>query len=353
MGQRFGRRFNWPSTIDYQCFYRFMTLKGDIIMGTISKSEYDNITSLYKNGMKMQDIALRYNVHYSVIWRIISKCGLTKKDRKGLLDLLDSKKIKDLYNDGLSTKSIAEQLNVSAESIRRVLKREGVERRHSLYSVNEHYFDVIDSQDKAYFMGLLYADGYNDPTKNLIVITLHDRDKHILESFNQCVQNTRPLRFINKSAQNPNWSDCYELIIVNHHMSSMLEKYGVVKAKSMILQFPDWIDRKLLPHFLRGYMDGDGHIAKAQYKYNAEFVGTEMFCNRVVQLMEEEIGISAYVYKPNPEKTTTIVKFCNKANSVTFLDYIYKDANLYLKRKFDIYQLKYYHNKDINNTLSA
>ena len=56
-------------------------------MEKISKNKYNMIANLYKNGMKVNDIAAQYNVHPNTIKVILSKCGLTKKDRKGLLDL--------------------------------------------------------------------------------------------------------------------------------------------------------------------------------------------------------------------------------------------------------------------------
>lgn len=322
-------------------------------MEKISKNQYNMIANLYKNGMKVNDIASQYNVHPNTIKVILSKCGLTKKDRKGLLDLLDIQKIESLYKDGWSTKNIANQLNVSAESIRRVLKRNGIERRHSLYSVNDHYFDIIDTQDKAYFIGLLWADGCNDVDKNLITITLQERDKHILDSFNDIIENTRPLYFVNKSAKNPNWSDCYALTIISEHMSNVLESYGMVRAKSLVLEFPHWLDKSLLPHFFRGYMDGDGHIRHSGTGYGAEFVGTDWFCENAQRILQKELGISSHLSKPNPLKNTTLLKISTKKDSKIFLDYIYNDANLFLKRKFDSYRLKYYGDDNINNTLTA
>ena len=33
---------------------------------------------------------------------------------------------------------------------------------------------------------------------------------------------------------------------------------GMVKAKSLIIKFPTNISKEMLPHFIRGFFDGDG-----------------------------------------------------------------------------------------------
>ena len=61
------------------------------------------------------------------------------------------------------------------------------------YNFNEHYFDVIDCQEKAYWLGFFAADGYNHASKGCIEFRLHKQDKEILEKFKSCIEANNPI----------------------------------------------------------------------------------------------------------------------------------------------------------------
>ena len=319
----------------------------------IPESEYDNIINLYKQGLSQQEIADIYNIHRDTVKRIFNKCGISRKDKPDIFNNLEKEDIVSLYINGETTISIAEKYNVSDETIRRWLNILGIKRRSAKYHVNQNYFDVIDDQNKAYILGLLYADGYNNVKNHCVSITLQEKDKHILESISNLVESDRPLRFVNNSKKNQNWSDCYQLMLTNEHLSKTLENYGVIQAKSLVLQFPHWLDESLLSHFLRGYIDGDGHISKKKSGGGVSLVGTEHFCTAVQNTLKDKLGIESKIYVPKNAKSTRILIINRKSDSKVFLDFIYNDVNLFLKRKFNTYKLKYYNTQDIDNTLIA
>lgn len=47
------------------------------------------------------------------------------------------------------------------------------------YDVDDAYFDIIDTQDKTYFLGLLYADGCNYENQGVIKIDLIQDNKEL------------------------------------------------------------------------------------------------------------------------------------------------------------------------------
>lgn len=318
----------------------------------INQEEYDNIVNLYKRGLTQQQIADKYNVSKDTIKEIFKKKNISKKDKPDLFSIEDMNSIITLYNGGKTTQEIGMMYNVADETIRRWLDKYGVGRRQSKYTIDEYYFDNIDDQNKAYFLGLLYADGYHNIQKHSISITLQLEDRHILESFSELMQSTRPLHFVNNNVKNVNWSDCYKFTIINKHVSDMMLKYGVSQAKSLTLDFPYWLSKELYPHFIRGYFDGDGHIVKSKYKYGMSIVGTERFCSALQNIFLNDLGVESHMYiSTTPDKSTRTLMITNKRSSKIFFDYIYNDANLYLKRKHDVYKLKYYNN--ISDTLTA
>ena len=160
--------------------------------------------------------------------------------------------------DKYTQKEICRTLLISESVIRKTLDRNNVKRRSTSecnrrYALNEHYFDEINTPSKAYILGLLYADGYHNVKDNTISITLQEEDKHILESINILINSNRPLRFINNNEKNPNWKNCYQLSFTSPYVSNVLEQFGLIGAKSLVLEFPEQLDRDLYSHFIRGF----------------------------------------------------------------------------------------------------
>lgn len=219
------------------------------------------------------------------------------------------------------------------------------------YTVNKNYFDVIDTEAKAYFLGLLYSDGCNSEETNTVIINLQERDKHILDSFNMELGSNKPLRFIELNKKNHNWSNYYILTIHCKHFSEQLKRLGCVKAKSLILKFPgeDIVPNDLLRHFVRGYFDGDGcfcvYFQKSKLgamvkKYYVGITSTDQFCQEVKRIMIP-FGISVYIgaKKDAVARGNFITKDMKGSgpNAFRFLDWMYKGASFYLHRKHNKY----------------
>ena len=251
-----------------------------------------------------------------------------------------------MYKNGIFIKDIAKDFNVGERRVSDILKKHNIEVVFSYemlrkYSLNENYFDCIDTQDKAYLLGLLYADGCN--SNGSIFIRLQERDKDILEKMNAALDSDRPLRFIDYSLRDGCCQNQYSLSITNQHMSDQLSSLGMIPNKSLTLEFPQWINTDLYPHFIRGYFDGDGYVSKNLNNAKLSIVGTKSFCEKVKEIVGEFVGINAYVYlcHKNELTTTRTLQISGRNQIKKFLDYIYNNANLYLDRKYNIYQSLY------------
>lgn len=159
---------------------------------------------------------------------------------------------------------LAKIYNISREAVGGLLKR-----RHILinnnqsqlqrkYTLDESYFDEINTEAKAYFLGLLYADGYNNEERNCVQISLQEQDKEILELFNKEIKSNRPLLFLNLKKYNKNNQNCYRLSISSVKISKRLKELGCLQKKSFKIIFPTFLREDLIRHFIRGYFDGDG-----------------------------------------------------------------------------------------------
>ncbi len=120
------------------------------------------------------------------------------------------------------------------------------------------YFSVIDSAEKAYWLGFLAADGnvYRGGHDNRIALALKESDRIHVQKFADVLQVNRPIRSIIKTKSV--W-----LAIHSRAMCDHLENHGVVPRKSLILR-PWNGDPELMPHYWRGIFDGDGSIGKHQ-----------------------------------------------------------------------------------------
>ena len=155
------------------------------------------------------------------------------------------------------------------------------------YKTNENYWNKIDTEDKAYFYGLMCTDGFVNsyPKKSkkygiprTFGIELEKKDKHILETFKKYLGTDRPLRKSRRIRPHQKKkgkffkSETFILDVGIKSMSLDLAKIGIKVNKTHNLKFPS---NKIIPHFLmrhciRGIMDGDGsyHISKPREQPN-------------------------------------------------------------------------------------
>lgn len=272
------------------------------------------------------------------------------------------KEIIDLYlNQKMSSVKIGKKYNVSHKVILKVLHKNNIEVnqkkivRH--YDLNEYYFDNIDNQDKAYILGLLYADGSNSIAKSTVAISLQEEDINILESIRNIVGSSKPLEYLDYSNKHDfgySYKNQYRLLFFSKHMCDTLQQIGMIPNKSLKLKFPN-IDKELYRHFIRGYFDGDGSLVqqiknKNNHPVLVTITSTENFCNTVNKIIKENLNINGCITDASCKNgITKVLSISGRNVCKKFLDWIYNDANLYLERKHKRY-LEYY---DINNSLSA
>lgn len=263
------------------------------------------------------------------------------------------KEIIDMYtNRNMSTVKIGNEFDCSHKVIAKVLERYGIPRTgvgNRKYSLNEHYFDVIDTPNKAYILGFLYADGCNFPKKQTISMSLEEKDKEILEKIRLEIGSNKKLEFIEQSKRKDkdndyHYNDMWRLLMFSSHMCKVLNKHGMTPNKSLTLQFPKHLDKTLLSHFVRGYFDGDGsycarYTKKGWFQSIITITSTEDFCVDCLEIIREQAGIDGGgIYDASSHNGVTKVLSISGTNQINkFFEWLYKDADLYMKRKHDLY----------------
>ena len=197
-------------------------------------------------------------------------------------------------------------------------------------TVNESFFDVIDTEAKAYWLGFLYADGNVSTNSYHISCDLHIDDIEHLEKLYSALNIFRLPRTDNKLQR------CRFAISCKHIKDALIEK-GCVPNKSYILKFPDeniFKSKDLIRHFIRGYFDGDGCLSyggsKNIFKPRCCIVGTK----NILQNIEVYSNTSWTWYVANKTSDLIFDIKSNINNSIKFLQWIYENSTIYLNRKY-------------------
>lgn len=247
--------------------------------------------------------------------------------------------VKD-YNNGIAKTALCIKYKIADERIRKILLKHNVKIRnlsesHTIYKFDINFFKKIDSEEKAYFLGFLYADG--NIHGNMMQLVLHPKDENILIKFKDIIKYEGEIR---------NDRGYRRLNICNAELSSDLIKLGCIPQKTFKLKFPtpEQVPNHLIRHFMRGYFDGDGCITY-HFKKNTE---------KVIQWKVDVISCFDFIteYKNNFTKFTNIDKVYLRKEPrrekpiyimttmaqtnkrlLKIFDFFYKDATVFLERK--------------------
>ena len=203
-------------------------------------------------------------------------------------------------------------------------------------------FDSIDTEEKAYWLGFIFADGYISSTNNTFEISLKGSDKEHLEKFHKFMKH-KDINHVKLSKITCGETKCERCrwFVTDKHLWETLNSYGCTPQKSTTLLFPNLFIFKqgdLIKHFIRGYFDGDGCITRYLYKTkvspNIQLLGTPEFLNKI----EEYSNIFGTRGKDKRWKNNTEYINFKLEDGVNFINYIYKDSTIYLDRKYKLYK---------------
>lgn len=288
---------------------------------------------------------------YSIdaIWRYLKKKGFnTNRGCKLRDDPLKNHadEIVARYATGVGIYTIAKEYKSSEIGIQQILKKRGVViRGMDKYDVDESFFEVIDTEAKAYFLGIMYADG-NIDGKHYFRISLTD-EEHLYKlkdaiKYEGPISNI-PSRVIKKSGY---VSKCQYLLCVGRvkMVNGLIDK-GCVADKTFKIEFPTerQVPSHLLRHFIRGVFDGDGTVFRfvqgKKLRWHAGFLGTESLLSGINAIISAKCGIKANLNLPYKDcKNIRKLYFSGDAKVLRFLDYLYEDSTIYLDRKYARYQ---------------
>ena len=238
----------------------------------------------------------------------------------------------------ISLTKLGEREGIDRRTISKHFKKLGIEiiNKQNRPKFNINVFDSIDTEEKAYWLGFIYADGYigstpiRDDKKSVynFELSLALKDIEHLEKFR---------KFIGFEKEITKDSYRCRIMVANKHFWTILNNYGCTPNKSLTLKFPNYIPNNLIRHFIRGYFDGDGCITRHVYINTVSpaitVIGTKDFLNNIISYSNTTPNIR---HNKRHSEETLILEW-HKDDGVKFINYLYNNSSIYLDRKFKLY----------------
>lgn len=305
-----------------------------------SKLIYDD----FKNGMSLEELKKKYNTNVNgITWHLKKFENVSfKKSYKDNTEKIN--KVLQLYKEGYSLFKICKLAKITDRYVKQIFKDNGIvyenkpqfRKKH----INENIFDIIDTQEKAYWLGMLYADGYITSYHKKgdgYCVELCLKDKEHIEKFIKFLgdKEHKPTKKIVKLNEKEFIEWRYN--VYSKQLSTSLIKNGCLENKSLILTFPneDIVPKNLLCHFIRGYTDGDGTVAVYRLPHYS-LLGTKEFLDKVVDIFLEKELITN---KPKYQMNGKAYSFTRSGKQVAkIINYLHpKDTTIHLDRKYEKY----------------
>lgn len=235
-------------------------------------------------------------------------------------------------SEEISLTKLAKELGISRGNLSANLKKDGVTviNRQNQVRFNENVFEKIDNEQKAYWLGFLYADGYIGTEQNTIELSLKSSDIGHLKKF------ANFLEFDNSKHIFQDKIRC-RLSFRNKKIKEDLCNLGCIPQKSLVLKFPsrEQVSSTFISHFVRGYIDGDGSLM-INTKHTGgriNVLGTKDFLQGMIESMK---------WKPNSIRKVSneniyTVEWGAIQDVVNYLNQLYEKATIYLDRKYNKY----------------
>jgi hypothetical protein len=250
-------------------------------------------------------------------------------------------KIIEAYNTTPSTE-LAEKYNITVSAVNGIWYKNGLRGKSPrIYHIlNENFFSV-QTNDMAYFCGLIGSDGCiytsQDTRSDILSITLQQQDKYILTVFTEKLQTNKPIQ---ESIRN-NKVYC-NLQISSQQICDDLRKIGLDNNKTYKNTIAN-IDKIFMFDLIRGYIDGDGTIQYTNNRPQVSIVGYYSNMNKL-KIFLEQFNIYTTIikdkreYTPNNNNDTFVsLTFPNKTSIYCLLKLLYRNpTNCYLPRKKQI-----------------
>lgn len=205
--------------------------------------------------------------------------------------------------------------------------------------------EIVWSHFISYLIGLITSDGSLVKRGGAVIIS--SKDKSHLEKIRDLVSviitgTYMPISEEHKTIEDKDFIT-YKYRITSMNFYQFCTSIGLMPNKTKILNsltIPD----EFFSDFLRGILDGDGNYnvryrivnnRKISYFYIRLTSGSKAFLEWLNNECYRLIGVKGTVYCDKRKQSTYNILWMNAAECNKIIEYIYKDCDLYLERKWE------------------
>ena len=252
-----------------------------------------------------------------------------------------------MYQTNISLREIEKRTHHGRNAIAKMLERLNIKtttgNHYRKYFFDFDFFEKIDTELKAYWLGFMYADGCilpQDPRgygEQEFKIQIAKTDLELLEKFKEDIKSTYPIREdTSKNNRNENWQVQVIQSLRSQKTVEDLKRLGCVENKSLILTFPteEQVPKEFVYDFIRGYFDGDGSVSQYNNNFNINIVGTEQFITTLATYFE-----GGSVYKDKRKTNSWYYNLGGNQQVIKAYHLLYDNKTRYMQRKYDKFQL--------------
>lgn len=309
----------------------------------LSLQEQNRIVYLYQNNnLSIQQISKQTHHQPSTVSKVLHNHGIDIG--LGLRQYVPTAEeiniIKEILENHGSIKDAGKAINRDFTVIKRIIKENNLVYDYRPYNKNlQHdFFSIIDSEEKAWLLGFLFTDGSVRQVGNSkqIRLSIQLRDEEIIDKIKSWLNIDTKTLYDTRPGK-----ECCGIEFTSSQIFDDLSNYGIIPNKTYITNTLsiEKIPKEFRRAYIRGLFDGDGIISFTGNIY-------EISCGFVSYFEENALEFQAYVdtalnkeshNKIHQEEHKFTCTWRGRQQVVSILSWLYDNANVYLKRKYDKY----------------
>lgn len=302
------------------------------------------IIQKYLNGESIASI-LREHPEYNrrQINKILRENNITIRGGRKKKELSEEQivEIKKMIDEGAFLIEIAKYCNFDKETMRKRLQELNLEIKNTNRvnrKIKNDYFSVINTPEKAYWLGFLFTDGSVDhyKTTGRIRLQLQEKDKEILEKFKEDLGlESKIIYNVRKN------STCCSVEFVSEQIFNDLAKYDVIPNKTYEINHIPYekIPEQYRAAYALGLFDGDGGLSCSTNFSTDVTLNYTAYHESEVEDFQDLINGLAKISNKNKNFFTSAwhTQWRGRLQVLRILDVLYESCPRHLERKYKKY----------------